>query len=120
MTRMSITIMWFVIELHSITPTLSKGGMQLSPRAMCSTVVTPLPSSEAGDFNRVKCVVDRDGHALYFSRSLIPSNKYGNKEGGVGPNDADVIVVQVEIYFYIYVCGISAVDSPLISSGLCL
>src|SRR5262245_30121424 len=36
------------------------------------TLMTPLDPSEADDPNRVKVVVDRNGHALYFSRSRIP------------------------------------------------
>ncbi len=37
------------------------------------TLMTPLDPPEADDPNRVKVVVDRNGHALYFSRSRIPS-----------------------------------------------
>ena len=37
------------------------------------TLMTPLDPSEADDPNRVKVVADRNGNALYFSRSKIPS-----------------------------------------------
>jgi 3-deoxy-manno-octulosonate cytidylyltransferase (CMP-KDO synthetase) len=37
------------------------------------TIMTRLDPSKADDTNRVKVVVDRNGHALYFSRSRIPS-----------------------------------------------
>jgi len=37
------------------------------------TIMTRLDPSRAADPNRVKVVVDRNGHALYFSRSRIPS-----------------------------------------------
>jgi 3-deoxy-manno-octulosonate cytidylyltransferase (CMP-KDO synthetase) len=37
------------------------------------TLMTRLDPAEADDPNRVKVVVDRNGHALYFSRSRIPS-----------------------------------------------
>jgi 3-deoxy-manno-octulosonate cytidylyltransferase (CMP-KDO synthetase) len=37
------------------------------------TVMTRLDPRDAGDPNRVKVVVDRNGFALYFSRSRIPS-----------------------------------------------
>jgi 3-deoxy-manno-octulosonate cytidylyltransferase (CMP-KDO synthetase) len=35
--------------------------------------MTRLGQTKADDPNRVKVVVDRNGHALYFSRSRIPS-----------------------------------------------
>ena len=37
------------------------------------TLMTRLDASKADDPNRVKVVVDRNGYALYFSRSKIPS-----------------------------------------------
>ena len=37
------------------------------------TLMTRLDPADAGDPNRVKVVVDRNGYALYFSRSRIPS-----------------------------------------------
>ena len=37
------------------------------------TLMTKMDSTEAGDPNRVKVVTDRNGMALYFSRSKIPS-----------------------------------------------
>ena len=37
------------------------------------TFMTSLDPADAGDPNRVKVVVDRNGLALYFSRSRIPS-----------------------------------------------
>jgi 3-deoxy-manno-octulosonate cytidylyltransferase (CMP-KDO synthetase) len=37
------------------------------------TLMTSLDPADAGDPNRVKVVVDRNGLALYFSRSRIPS-----------------------------------------------
>jgi len=40
-----------------------------------STAVTSLKPEDASDTNRVKCVVDNQGYAIYFSRGLIPSNK---------------------------------------------
>lgn len=46
------------------------------PEAMVSTARAPLKSKEEA-FNPsiVKCVVDQQGYALYFSRALIPGNK---------------------------------------------
>jgi 3-deoxy-manno-octulosonate cytidylyltransferase (CMP-KDO synthetase) len=37
------------------------------------TLMTPLDPAQAGDPNRVKVVTDRNGIALYFSRTKIPS-----------------------------------------------
>jgi len=46
-----------------------------STRAEMATLVTPLDPGEAGDPNRVKCVADKTGRALYFSRSRIPFDR---------------------------------------------
>lgn len=43
--------------------------------APMATLVTPLPSEQAGDPNRVKAVLDRAGRAMYFSRSPIPFDR---------------------------------------------
>lgn len=49
--------------------------MQGAPDAVFSTVVTSLKPEDGADPNRVKCVVDNRGYAIYFSRGLIPYNK---------------------------------------------
>lgn len=49
--------------------------MQAAPDAVFSTAVTSLKPEDAFDPNRVKCVVDNRGYAIYFSRGLIPYNK---------------------------------------------
>lgn len=47
-----------------------------SRTAVVSTAATKITSrEEAITSSSVKCVLDQDGYALYFSRSLIPSNK---------------------------------------------
>ncbi|KAL6529727.1 hypothetical protein OROGR_015350 [Orobanche gracilis] len=53
-------------------------ALQAAPDAVFSTAVTSLKSEDAFDPNRVKCVVDNRGYAIYFSRGLIPFNKSGN------------------------------------------
>jgi 3-deoxy-manno-octulosonate cytidylyltransferase (CMP-KDO synthetase) len=46
------------------------------PEAAMATAATPIGSAdEALSPHVVKCVFDSQGHALYFSRALIPSNK---------------------------------------------
>ncbi|KAL4333881.1 hypothetical protein GQ457_07G014550 [Hibiscus cannabinus] len=50
-------------------------ALQAAPDAVFSTAVTPLKPEDAFDPNRVKCVVDNHGYAIYFSRGLIPFNK---------------------------------------------
>ncbi|ESW05170.1 hypothetical protein PHAVU_011G157900 [Phaseolus vulgaris] len=51
--------------------------LQAAPDAVFSTAVTSLKPEDAHDPNRVKCVVDNSGYAIYFSRGLIPFNKSG-------------------------------------------
>ncbi|XP_047148860.1 3-deoxy-manno-octulosonate cytidylyltransferase, mitochondrial, partial [Vigna umbellata] len=48
-----------------------------APDAVFSTAVTSLKPEDAHDPNRVKCVIDNRGYAIYFSRGLIPFNKSG-------------------------------------------
>ncbi|KAE8732157.1 3-deoxy-manno-octulosonate cytidylyltransferase [Hibiscus syriacus] len=50
-------------------------ALQAAPDAVFSTAVTSLKPEDAFDPNRVKCVVDNRGYAIYFSRGLIPFNK---------------------------------------------
>ncbi|KAH7651815.1 3-deoxy-manno-octulosonate cytidylyltransferase (CMP-KDO synthetase) protein [Dioscorea alata] len=52
-------------------------ALQGAPDAVFSTAVTALKAEDALDPNRVKCIVDKRGYAIYFSRGLIPSNKSG-------------------------------------------
>ncbi|KAJ0971841.1 hypothetical protein J5N97_019800 [Dioscorea zingiberensis] len=52
-------------------------ALQGAPDAVFSTAVTSLKPEDGLDPNRVKCVVDNNGYAIYFSRGLIPFNKSG-------------------------------------------
>ncbi|XP_058095833.1 3-deoxy-manno-octulosonate cytidylyltransferase, mitochondrial isoform X3 [Magnolia sinica] len=52
-------------------------ALQGAPDAVFSTAVTSLKPEDGTDPNRVKCVVDKHGYAIYFSRGLIPYNKSG-------------------------------------------
>ncbi|CAI5466574.1 unnamed protein product [Closterium sp. Yama58-4] len=52
-------------------------ALQESPQAVAATAVADIKASAAPDPNRVKCVVDSRGFALYFSRALIPHNRDG-------------------------------------------
>lgn len=48
------------------------------PQASIATLITPLRTEEeANNPSIVKCVKDQQNNALYFSRSLVPSNKNG-------------------------------------------
>ena len=49
--------------------------------AEMATLLTGLGADEAADPNRVKCVTDKAGRALYFSRSRIPHDR--DSVGGV-------------------------------------
>ncbi|XP_073116374.1 3-deoxy-manno-octulosonate cytidylyltransferase, mitochondrial-like isoform X2 [Elaeis guineensis] len=52
-------------------------ALQRAPDAVFSTAVTSLKPEDGPDPNRVKCIVDKFGYAIYFSRGLIPYNKSG-------------------------------------------
>ncbi|CAA7408630.1 unnamed protein product [Spirodela intermedia] len=52
-------------------------ALQGAPDAVFSTAVTSLKPEDGADTNRVKCIVDNHGYAIYFSRGLIPYNKSG-------------------------------------------
>jgi 3-deoxy-manno-octulosonate cytidylyltransferase (CMP-KDO synthetase) len=52
-------------------------ALQRAPDAVYSTAVTALKPEDALDTNRVKCVTDQNGYAIYFSRGLVPHNKKG-------------------------------------------
>ena len=56
----------------AVQPLLQDPGLQMA------TLAEPLEAGMAGDPNAVKLVVDARGHALYFSRALIP---YPRQEG---------------------------------------
>jgi 3-deoxy-manno-octulosonate cytidylyltransferase (CMP-KDO synthetase) len=51
------------------------------PEVMVSTVMTPCPPGEINNPNAVKVVVDKNGRALYFSRSTIPFDR--DKTGAI-------------------------------------
>eukprot|EP00898_Chlorokybus_atmophyticus_P006030 jgi/Chlat1/6428/Chrsp45S06045 len=52
-------------------------ALQESPDAIYSTACTSLKASEVADRNRVKCILDNNGYAIYFSRGMLPHNKNG-------------------------------------------
>lgn len=66
---------YFGASLHYFLIVLAP-FLQSAPDAVFSTAVTPLKAEDAFDPNRVKCVIDNHGYAIYFSRGLVPYNKY--------------------------------------------
>eukprot|EP00193_Tetraselmis_chui_P014610 CAMPEP_0177775276 /NCGR_PEP_ID=MMETSP0491_2-20121128/14002_1 /TAXON_ID=63592 /ORGANISM="Tetraselmis chuii, Strain PLY429" /LENGTH=259 /DNA_ID=CAMNT_0019293807 /DNA_START=63 /DNA_END=842 /DNA_ORIENTATION=- len=52
-------------------------ALQASSDAVYSTACTPLKHDEVSMRGRVKCITDKDGYAIYFSRGVIPHNKNG-------------------------------------------
>lgn len=55
-------------------------ALQNDTKAVVSTPVAPMCPEIAFNPNSPKCVIDLNGYALYFSRSLIPGNLTGNYE----------------------------------------
>ena len=73
----------FVLTKDLLRSILSEPGthavvliVQRSPDAVYSTAVTELKPDDTCNPNRVKCIVDKNGYAMYFSRALLPSNLY--------------------------------------------
>ena len=70
----------YYVNIQGDEPLVSPGaidaliGATLPRGAAMSTLVTPLPegSPDVGNPNAVKVVRDKDGYALYFSRSPVP------------------------------------------------
>ncbi|MBX3024981.1 3-deoxy-manno-octulosonate cytidylyltransferase [bacterium] len=63
----------------ALAPMLADRGLPMA------TVSTPITSREdLGDPNVVKVVTDRDGYALYFSRSPLPHRRDGAASGPLG------------------------------------
>lgn len=50
------------------------------PEVMVSTIKTPCPPHDVDNPNAVKVVTDKNGRALYFSRSTIPFNRDQSSE----------------------------------------
>ncbi|KAK9277955.1 hypothetical protein L1049_027512 [Liquidambar formosana] len=67
-----------------------------SPDAVFSTAITSLKPEDAFDPNRVKCVVDKRGYAIYFSRGLIPYNKSGR----VNPQFSYLLHLGIQVLKY--------------------
>ena len=56
-------------------------ALQKAPDAVYSTPVTPFTDrKEVLMSSRVKCVVDVNGYAMYFSRGMLPNNKEGTPD----------------------------------------
>eukprot|EP01018_Ginkgo_biloba_P024188 Gb_15377 [translate_table: standard] len=69
-------------------------ALQGAPDAVFSTAVTSLNPEDGLDPNRVKCVVDNHGYAIYFSRGLLPFNKTGK----VNPNFPYLLHLGIQSY----------------------
>lgn len=69
-------------------------ALQGAPDAVFSTAVTSLTPEDSTDPNRVKCIVDNHGYAIYFSRGLIPFNKSGK----VNPNFPYLLHLGIQSY----------------------
>lgn len=60
------------------------GALRNAPNAVVGTAAAPLcDATEAADPNIVKVALTRDGHAMYFSRALIPHQRDGRVAPGL-------------------------------------
>lgn len=73
-----------VVNIQGDEPLIDPGiidgvvhALQTNPDAVYSTPVTPLDFKDALNTGRVKCIVDQNDYAIYFSRGLVPHNKNG-------------------------------------------
>ncbi|KAI5077962.1 hypothetical protein GOP47_0007786 [Adiantum capillus-veneris] len=80
-------------------------ALQAAPDAVFSTAVTALQPEDAMNPNRVKCVVNTKGYAIYFSRGLIPFNKSSQ----VNPD-----------FPYLLHLGIQCYDAKFLDTYVCL
>lgn len=55
-------------------------ALQDAPDAVYSTPCTPLKADDVQMLGRVKCIVDQNGYAIYFSRGMLPHNKKGKPD----------------------------------------
>ena len=62
-------------------------ALQDSPDAVYSTCVTPMAPEDVPLRQRVKCIVDQLGYAIYFSRGVLPANKTGEARPYPAPFD---------------------------------
>jgi 3-deoxy-manno-octulosonate cytidylyltransferase (CMP-KDO synthetase) len=60
-------------HITALVDLMSGGGTQVG------TLMTPCPAEDVQNPNAVKLVVDRNGRALYFSRSTIPHDRDGSR-----------------------------------------
>ena len=86
-----------VVNVQGDEPFVSAEGLDRlvaafrDPRVRMATLAAPFPAGDdPADPNKVKVVVDREGRALYFSRSLIPS--------GAEPSASPLLHVGVYAY----------------------
>lgn len=62
---------------RAVEPLIDDAGVEMS--TLCTPIVDP---DDARDPNKVKVVIDREGFALYFSRSPIPFRRDGRAGDG--------------------------------------
>jgi 3-deoxy-manno-octulosonate cytidylyltransferase (CMP-KDO synthetase) len=78
-----------VVNVQGDEPLIDPGAvsrlaehLKAHPEDPMVTLAAPAEPGDAGNPNAVKVVLDREGYALYFSRSPIP---YPRQEGGAAP-----------------------------------
>lgn len=75
-------------------------ALQEAKDAVYSTACTPLKKEEVHMLGRVKCITDKDGYAIYFSRGVIPHNKKGEISGFPAPYEDKPYLLHLGLQCY--------------------
>lgn len=100
---------------------ISQVAMNLASRE-CSmaTLHKEIDAIEAQDPNQVKLVLDQQGHALYFSRSVIPHNRSGEVRQYCGHIGIYAYRVEfIEIFSELAACDLEIAESLEQLRALC-
>lgn len=75
-------------------------ALQNAPDAVYSTACTPLKHEEVSMRGRVKCIIDKLGYAIYFSRGVLPHNKDGKVKAFPAPYEDTPYLLHLGLQCY--------------------